>query len=101
MFAANGSAGFRPATATEIEGDFTDPNLPDGFAPFGIQNINGDLFVTYALQNEEKHDDVAGPGNGFVDIFDTNGHFLRRFASGAIVELALGRRAGLLRLWSI
>src|SRR5262249_42092575 len=90
VFAANGSAGFRPATATEIEGDFTDPNLPDGFAPFGIQNINGDLFVTYALQNEEKHDDVAGPGNGFVDIFDTNGHFLRRFASGGALNSPWG-----------
>ena len=90
VFAANGSAGFRPATATEIEGDFTDPNLPDGFAPFGIQNINGDLFVTYALQNEEKHDDVAGPGNGFVDIFDTNGHFLRHFASGGALNSPWG-----------
>src|SRR5215472_13395941 len=81
VFAPNGSAVFRPATATEIEGDFTDPNIPAGFAPFGIQNINGDLFVTYAQQNAEKHDDVAGPGNGFVDVFNTEGHLLRRFAS--------------------
>ncbi len=81
VFAPDGSAGFRPATSTEIDGDFTDPNIPAGFAPFGIQNINGDLFVTYAMQNAEQHDDVAGPGNGFVDIFDTNGHLLRRFAS--------------------
>ena len=55
--------------------------IPAGFAPFGIQNINGDLFVTYAKQNAQKHDDVAGPGNGFVDVFDTDGHLLRRFAS--------------------
>jgi uncharacterized protein (TIGR03118 family) len=81
VFAANGSAGFRPATNQEIDGDFTDPKIPAGFAPFGIQNINGDLFVTYAKQNAERHDDVAGPGNGFVDIFDTDGHLLRRFAS--------------------
>jgi uncharacterized protein (TIGR03118 family) len=81
VFAPNGSAGFRPATATEIDGGLTDSNLPAGFAPFGIQNIHGDLFVTYAKQNEEKHDDVAGPGNGFVDVFDTDGHLLRRFAS--------------------
>ena len=64
------------ATSTEIEGSFTDPNIPAGFAPFGIQNINGDVFVTYALQNAAKHDDVAGPGNGFVNVFDTNGHLL-------------------------
>jgi uncharacterized protein (TIGR03118 family) len=37
--------------------------------------------VTYAKQNAEQHDDVAGPGNGFVDIFDTNGHLVQRFAS--------------------
>src|SRR5262245_15019272 len=63
VFAANGSQGFRPATSAEIEGDFTDPDIPAGFAPFGIQNINGDLFVTYAMQDAKQHDDVAGPGN--------------------------------------
>jgi uncharacterized protein (TIGR03118 family) len=63
------------------DGTFTDPNIPAGFAPFGIQNINGDLFVTYAKQDSRQHDDVAGKGNGFVDVFDTEGHLLRRFAS--------------------
>jgi uncharacterized protein (TIGR03118 family) len=60
---------------------FTDPNVPAGFAPFGIRNIDGRLFVTFAEQNAQKHDDVAGPGNGFVDIFDLNGVFQKRFAS--------------------
>jgi uncharacterized protein (TIGR03118 family) len=78
VFAPNGSNGFQPATT---DGGFQDPNIPPGFAPFGIQNINGNLFVTYAKQNAVKHDDVAGPGNGFVDIFDTDGHLLQRFAS--------------------
>jgi uncharacterized protein (TIGR03118 family) len=81
VFAPNAGNGFRAATSTEIPGNFTDPDIPAGFAPFGIQNINGNLFVTYALQNAEKHDDVAGPGNGFVDVFDTDGNFLLRFAS--------------------
>ena len=81
VFAANAGNGFRAATSTEIPGNFTDPDIPAGFAPFGIQNISGNLFVTYALQNAEKHDDVAGPGNGFVDVFDTDGNFLLRFAS--------------------
>jgi uncharacterized protein (TIGR03118 family) len=80
-FAANGSAGFRLATNTEVSGSFTDPDLPAGYAPFGIQNINGNLFVTYALQNSAKHDDVSGPGNGFVDVYDTDGNLLQRFAS--------------------
>jgi uncharacterized protein (TIGR03118 family) len=63
------------------DGDFKDPAIPPGFAPFGIQNIDGDLFVTYAKQNAQKHDDVAGPGNGFVDVFDTEGHLRRRLVA--------------------
>jgi uncharacterized protein (TIGR03118 family) len=73
-----GGGAFPHATT---DGNFTDPEMPAGFAPFGIQNIDGDLFVTYAMQNPQKHDDVAGRGSGFVDVFDTDGHLLRRFAS--------------------
>ncbi len=67
--------------AVTIPGAFTDPTLPAGFAPFGIQNIAGTIYVTYALQDEDKEDDVAGPGNGFVDAFTTSGAFIRRVAS--------------------
>ena len=80
VFGPTGSNGlFTPATS---DGKFTDPEIPAGYAPFGIENIDGDLFVTYAQQNAQKHDDVAGPGHGFVDVYDTDGHLLRRFASG-------------------
>jgi len=65
----------------QLSGSFTDPKLPKGFAPFNIQNLGGQLYVTYALQDEAKHDDVPGKGNGFVDVFDTNGNFLSRLAS--------------------
>lgn len=68
-------------TTVTTDGGFVDPDLPAGYAPFGIANIDGDLFVTYAKQNDLKHDDVAGPGHGFVDVFDTDGHLLRHFAS--------------------
>jgi uncharacterized protein (TIGR03118 family) len=64
-----------------LAGSFTDPNLPNGFAPFGIQNIDGTLYVTYALQDEDAEDDVAGPGNGFIDAYDLSGNLLRRIAS--------------------
>ncbi len=61
---------------------FTDPDLPDHFAPFGIRTLFGRVFVTFALQKlPEAKDDDAGPGRGFVDIFDTDGTLLRRFAS--------------------
>jgi len=80
VFGPNGPDGF--FTPVTTDGGFIDPDIPAGFAPFGIQNINGDLFVTYAKQKlPDKHDDVAGAGNGFVDVFDTDGHLLRRFAS--------------------
>jgi uncharacterized protein (TIGR03118 family) len=62
-------------------GAFTDHHIPHSFAPFGIANINGDLFVTYAKQNAAKHDDVAGPRRGFVDEFDTSGHLIQRVAT--------------------
>lgn len=60
---------------------FIDPHLPAGYAPFGIRNINGQIYVTYALQDAKRHDDVAGPGNGFVDVFDTSGNFIKRLVS--------------------
>lgn len=64
-----------------VSGGFTDPNLPAGYAPFGIQNINGELYVTYALQDAAHHDDVAGAGHGFIDVFSTNGVLLQRLVS--------------------
>src|SRR5215472_8059074 len=101
VFGPNGADGmFAPVTT---DGGFVDPNMPAGYAPFGIANIDGDLFVTYAKQNAQKHDDVAGPGNGFVNVFDTNGHLLQRFASrGALnspwgmtrASFAFGRFSG-------
>ena len=64
-----------------LSGNFTDPNLPAGFAPFGIQTIGDTLYVTYALQDADAEDDVAGPGNGFVDAYDLNGDLIQRVAS--------------------
>ena len=69
---------FQPA---KLAGSFSDPTLPTGYAPFGIALIDGNLFVTYAKQDELKHDDVKGPGHGFVDVFDTDGNLITRFAS--------------------
>jgi uncharacterized protein (TIGR03118 family) len=62
-------------------GAFTDPNLPKGYAPFNIENINGMLYVTYAKQDAAKHDDISGPGNGFVDVFSTAGVLQTRLIS--------------------
>src|SRR5690348_7817706 len=65
---------------------FTDPTIPAGFAPFGIHNIGGTLYVTFAKQGPGKADDDAGPGNGFVDVFAPNGDLLQRLDSGGKLD---------------
>lgn len=63
-------------------GSFTDDAIPVGFAPFNIRNIDGLLYVTYAKQKApDNHDDLAGPGNGFVDIFTPGGQLVKRLIS--------------------
>ncbi len=61
---------------------FRDERIPHGFAPFNVQNIGGSIFVTYAKQNDVKHDDVAGDGNGFVDIYSPSGKLQARLEHG-------------------
>jgi uncharacterized protein (TIGR03118 family) len=64
-----------------LAGSFHDPTLPRGYAPFGIANINGHIIITYAKQDAARHDDVAGQGHGFVDIYDTSGQLLQRLVT--------------------
>jgi uncharacterized protein (TIGR03118 family) len=71
-------------------GKFVDPTIPSGFAPFNVQNINGLLYVAYAKQDADQHDDVAGPGNGYVSVFDTSGNWLGRFASQGVLNSPWG-----------
>lgn len=78
---------FKPAS---LAGSFTDPNLPAGFAPHGIHIINNQVFVAYAMQDGPKHDPVIGAGNGLVDIFGMNGNFVRRFATGGMLNAPWG-----------
>jgi uncharacterized protein (TIGR03118 family) len=73
-----------------LPGAFVDPNLPGGYAPFGIQNIGGTLYVTYALQDKDKEDEMAGPGLGYVDAYDTDGHLLKRVASAGALNAPWG-----------
>jgi uncharacterized protein (TIGR03118 family) len=60
---------------------FHDPGIPGGFAPFNIQAVGSWLFVTYAKQKPNSGDEADGPGLGFVDIFNPDGSFVKRFAS--------------------
>jgi uncharacterized protein (TIGR03118 family) len=54
-------------------GAFTDKKIPQGFAPFNVQAFGNQIYVTYAKQDADKHDDVAAPGNGFIDVFNDDG----------------------------
>ncbi len=79
--------GFDPVA---LPGSFTDPNLPAGYSPFGIQVIGREVFVTYALQDAAKHDPIVGAGNGIVNIFDMDGNFVRRFATAGALNAPWG-----------
>jgi uncharacterized protein (TIGR03118 family) len=71
-------------------GAFVDPSIPAGFAPFGIQNLNGMIFVTYAKQDAEAGDEVAGEGLGYVSAFGTDGSFMGRVASRGALNAPWG-----------
>jgi uncharacterized protein (TIGR03118 family) len=57
-------------------GGFTDPSLPKRFAPFNVQVIGNRVFVAYAKQDEDAHDEAPGQGRGFVDVYDLSGNLL-------------------------
>ncbi len=78
------------AGAPSLAGSFVDPGIPSGYAPFNIQDINGNLYVTYALQDATGHDDVPGLGHGFVSEFDTQGNFVGRVASQGTLDSPWG-----------
>lgn len=88
LYAANFKTGaidvfdaqFKPVTLAA--GSFTDTKIPAGFAPFNIWNIGGKLYVAYAKQDANKKFDVAGAGNGYVDVFDTTGKLLQSLVVG-------------------
>ncbi|MGA2985765.1 MAG: TIGR03118 family protein [Terriglobia bacterium] len=69
---------------------FDDDWLPEGYAPFNIQNIGGNLYVAYAKQDAEKYNAVDGPGFGHVDVFSPSGRLLQRFEHGAWLNAPWG-----------
>lgn len=76
---------FQPVAPSPGLFQFHDPAIPRNFGPFGIQAFPGNvplLFVTYALQSADKHDSVARPGAGFIDVYTTSGQLVEHFARG-------------------
>ena len=71
-------------------GSFVDSSLPAGYAPFNIQLVGSNLVVTYAKQDAAKHDDVPGAGNGYVDIYNTEGVLQVRLAHNIYLNAPWG-----------
>jgi len=92
LYAAN----FRAGTVEVYDPTFklvktiTDPTVPAGYAPFNVQVLNGKLYVSFALQDAAKHDDVAGAGNGFVDVFNLDGTGMKRLISNGVLDSPWG-----------
>src|SRR5439155_21139841 len=76
----NGKVEMYDANFQSFPPAFVDPKLPDSYAPFNVAVLNGAVFVTYAVQDAAKHDDVAGQGHGIVNVFELDGTFRQRFA---------------------
>jgi uncharacterized protein (TIGR03118 family) len=73
---------------------FSDPTMPADFGPFNIKNINGSLYIAYAKPKPPDFvDDTSGAGNGYVNVFDTQGNFIKRWASKGVLNSPWGIEA--------
>ena len=70
----------------QMVGSFTDPSLPDDYAPFNVQTLGDKVYVAYAQREEDEAEEVTGAGLGYIVVFDTAGHKLKTLvnAGGAL-----------------
>jgi uncharacterized protein (TIGR03118 family) len=80
-------AKFAPVTTS---GGFVDPQIPADFAPFNVQNIEGNLYVAYAQRDPATNAQVVGAGLGFVDVFDADGNLLQQLVMGGHLNAPWG-----------
>ena len=94
LYAANFASGsvdvFDGAFSQLFTGGFADPGLPAGYSPFNVQTIGGQVYVTYAPVDPATGEELAGPGNGLVDVFDVDGNFVRRLTTGGALNAPWG-----------
>ncbi len=77
-------------TRTTLPGSFVDPTLPAGYAPFGIQAIKDRIYVSYARQDANAEDEIAGPGLGYVVVYDTAGNMVKELIAGGMLNAPWG-----------
>jgi uncharacterized protein (TIGR03118 family) len=89
---ANGRVDIIDNTWKQVKkpGAFTDPRLPKGYSPFGIQAAGGHIFVQYAKVDPQTGDEMKGPGLGIVDEYSTDGVLLARVATGGKLNAPWG-----------
>jgi uncharacterized protein (TIGR03118 family) len=73
-----------------VSGLFRDPDLPAGYAPFDVMEVGNRVYVTYAKQDADRHDDVAGAGHGFLDVYTNYGAFIRRLVTRGSLDSPWG-----------
>lgn len=88
----NGRIDVFDSSFTQLPGDevFRDPRLPSGFAPFNVAEVGNEVLVSYAKQDAAGEDDVAGAGNGFVDVYTDYGAFERRLSNHRVLNSPWG-----------
>jgi uncharacterized protein (TIGR03118 family) len=91
----NGRVDVFDASLNLVPGGFTDATIPKGFAPFGVQAVAGNVFVTYAKQDAAKKDDVAAPGQGYVDEFSPAGQLVAHIVNSGKPNAPLNAAWGL------
>jgi len=95
LYAANFNAGTVDVWDGNLKklttvGGFANATIPSGFAPFDIENIGGTLYVLYTKQNDKKHDDVAGVGNGYLATFDMKGNLIKNLIATSVLNSPWG-----------
>ena len=78
------------AKPAALQGKFIDPTMPAGFVPFGIAWSAISCTSPVPKQDAPRHDEITGAGLGYVDIFDTSGDFVSRFAAGGALNAPWG-----------
>jgi uncharacterized protein (TIGR03118 family) len=78
---------FRPVHARQA---FSSAGIPAGYAPFDVADLGGRVYVTYAKQDKAGHDDVSGPGHGFLRVFDEHGHALGTLVRRGVLDSPWG-----------
>jgi len=75
---------------TSLAGTFADPTLPTGYVPYNVQNVNGQLYVTYSKVDPVTHTALEAPNQGIVNVFDLEGNFVKRFITEAHLSAPWG-----------